>query len=151
MQDDQASERSPSPAPGENFNSAAHPFNGCQYEIGAASGFMPSGPIRFHTRSRTAGEPRWGRRRPPKEGETAMKTRSWRLRLGGVGIALAPGAGGALGASHREAPLMTLDPGADISDVHFFVGYDQANLDRAPADRQGPMMMKGVPGRGPGA
>ena len=32
---------------------------------------------------------------------------------------------------------MTLDPAADITDVYAFVSYDQANLDPAPADRQG--------------
>ena len=29
-------------------------------------------------------------------------------------------------ASHREAPLMALDPAADITDVYAFVSYDDA-------------------------
>ena len=64
-----------------------------------------------------------------------MKTRPWKSGVAGVGLLAALGTGPALAASHREAPLMTLDPGADISDVHFFVSYDQDNLSRAPADR----------------
>ncbi len=77
-----------------------------------------------------------------------MKTSSWRARLV-AGAVLAVAAGSAMGASHREAPLMTLDPGSDISDVHFFVSYDQANLDRAPADRKVTMIMNVVPGQEP--
>src|SRR5262249_25657785 len=57
--------------------------------------------------------------------------------------------GPAQGASHREAPLMTLDPAADISDVHFFVSYDQANLSRDPADRKVTLIMNVVPGQEP--
>jgi hypothetical protein len=78
-----------------------------------------------------------------------MKTRPWRSRLAAAGIALVLGAGAAGGASHREAPLMTLDPGADISDVHFFVSYDQANLNAAPGDRKVTMVMNVVPGQEP--
>ncbi len=55
------------------------------------------------------------------------------------------------GASHREAPLMTLDPAADITDVYAFVSYDQANLDRAPADRKVTLIMNVVPGQEPGS
>ncbi|HEV7731366.1 MAG TPA: hypothetical protein VGR62_04350 [Candidatus Binatia bacterium] len=36
----------------------------------------------------------------------------------GAGLALALGAGPSSAASHREAPLMALDPAADISDVY---------------------------------
>src|SRR5215470_13210162 len=32
------------------------------------------------------------------------------------------------GASHREAPLIALDPAADNTDVYAFVSYDAANL-----------------------
>ena len=39
-------------------------------------------------------------------------------------------------ASHREAPLIGLDPAADNTDVYAFVSYDAANIARAPADRQ---------------
>ena len=52
-------------------------------------------------------------------------------------------------ASHREAPLMTLDPGADISDFYSFVSYDQANLDRAPADRKVTFILNAVPSQEP--
>ena len=38
-------------------------------------------------------------------------------------------------ASHREAPLIALDPSADNTDVYAFVSYDAANLARSPADR----------------
>src|SRR4029453_9742910 len=78
-----------------------------------------------------------------------MKTRPWKSGVAGVGLLVALGTGPALAASHREAPLMTLDPGADISDVHFFVSYDQDNLNRAPADRKGRMIMNVVPGQEP--
>src|SRR5215469_9172733 len=37
-------------------------------------------------------------------------------------------------ASHREAPLISMDPAADNTDVYAFVSYDAANLARAPAD-----------------
>ncbi len=52
-------------------------------------------------------------------------------------------------ASHREAPLMTLDPGADISDVYAFVSYDAANLARPAADRKVTFVMNVVPGQEP--
>jgi len=52
-------------------------------------------------------------------------------------------------ASHREAPLMTLDPAADITDVYAFVGYDAANLARAPADRKVTLIVNVLPGQEP--
>lgn len=55
----------------------------------------------------------------------------------------------ALAASHREAPAMTLDPGADISDVYAFVSYDAANLARAPQDRKVTLIMNVVPSQDP--
>src|SRR5262245_40047943 len=63
--------------------------------------------------------------------------------------ALVLAAAPALAASHREAPAMTLDPGADISDVYAFVSYDAANLARAPADRKVTLIMNVVPGQEP--
>jgi hypothetical protein len=59
------------------------------------------------------------------------------------------GAQPALAASHREAPLMTLDPGADISDVYAFVSYDAANLARPAADRKVTLVMNVVPSQEP--
>lgn len=55
----------------------------------------------------------------------------------------------ALAASHREAPLMTLDPGADISDVYAFVSYDAANLARTPDERMVTLIMNVVPSQEP--
>jgi hypothetical protein len=52
-------------------------------------------------------------------------------------------------ASHREAPAMTLDPGADISDVYAFVSYDAANVAAAPAGRKVTLIMNVVPGQEP--
>jgi len=54
-------------------------------------------------------------------------------------------------ASHREAPLMTLDPAADISDFYAFVSYDQANLDRTAAERKVTFIMNVVPSQEPGS
>jgi len=62
-----------------------------------------------------------------------------------VALAAAP----ALAASHREAPAMTLDPGADISDVYAFVSYDAANLARAPQDRKVTLILNVVPSQEP--
>lgn len=56
-----------------------------------------------------------------------------------------------LAASHREAPLIALDPAADITDVYAFVSYDQANLNRAPEDRKVTFIMNVIPGQEPGA
>lgn len=65
---------------------------------------------------------------------------------------LAAGIGStALAASHREAPLIALDPAADITDVYAFVSYDQANLNRAPEDRKVTFIMNVIPGQEPGA
>ena len=54
-------------------------------------------------------------------------------------------------ASHREAPLMALDPAADITDVYAFVSYDQANLNRAPQNRKVTFIMNVIPGQEPGS
>ena len=53
-----------------------------------------------------------------------MRTRT----LAGALLAFTLGGGPGFAASHREAPLMTLDPGADITDVYAFVSYDAANF-----------------------
>src|SRR5262252_6508534 len=52
-------------------------------------------------------------------------------------------------ASHREAPLIALDPAADNTDVYAFVSYDAANLERAPADRRVTFIMNVNPGQDP--
>jgi hypothetical protein len=58
-----------------------------------------------------------------------------------AGLALGFAASLAGAASHREAPLIALDPAADITDVYAFVSYDQANLARAPGDRKVTLIM----------
>jgi hypothetical protein len=70
-----------------------------------------------------------------------------RTLLGLALLASAPG----FAASHREAPLMTLDPAADITDVYAFVSYDPANLERVPADRKVTFIMNVIPGQEPGS
>lgn len=74
-----------------------------------------------------------------------------RPRCGLVAASLAVALGGspAFAASHREAPLMTLDPGADISDVYAFVSYDAANVARPAAERKATLIMNVVPGQEP--
>ena len=57
--------------------------------------------------------------------------------------------GVALAASHREAPLISLDPAADITDVYAFVSYDADNLARSPADRKVTLIMNVIPGEEP--
>jgi uncharacterized protein DUF4331 len=52
-------------------------------------------------------------------------------------------------ASHREAPLIALDPPADITDVYAFVSYDAANLARDPGDRKVTLIMNVIPGQEP--
>jgi hypothetical protein len=68
-----------------------------------------------------------------------------------AGLALALAASPADAASHREAPLMTLDPAADITDVYAFVSYDAANLARPPAERKVTLVMNVIPGQEPGS
>src|SRR5436190_19009225 len=72
-----------------------------------------------------------------------------RRGLVAAGMALALGASPVLAASHREAPLMTLDPGADISDVYAFVSYDAANVARPAAERKATLIMNVVPSQEP--
>jgi hypothetical protein len=52
-------------------------------------------------------------------------------------------------ASHREAPLIALDPSADNTDVYAFVSYDAANLARAPAYRRVTFILNVNPGQDP--
>ena len=52
-------------------------------------------------------------------------------------------------ASHREAPLISMDPAADNTDVYAFVSYDAANLARAPADRLVTFIENVNPGQDP--
>jgi hypothetical protein len=52
-------------------------------------------------------------------------------------------------ASHREAPLIALDPAADNTDVYAFVSYDEANLKRSPGDRRVTFIMNYIPGQDP--
>src|SRR5213080_5371384 len=68
-----------------------------------------------------------------------------------AGLALALGATAAGAASHREAPLMTLDPAADLTDVYAFVSYDAANVGRSLGDRRVTLIMNVLPGQEPGS
>jgi len=52
-------------------------------------------------------------------------------------------------ASHREAPLISMDPAADNTDVYAFVSYDAANLARMPADRRVTFIENVNPGQDP--
>src|SRR5437899_6402611 len=63
-------------------------------------------------------------------------------------LALAWGSG-AEAASHREAPLIAMDPAADNTDVYAFVSYDVPNLARAPADRKVTFILNVNPGQDP--
>jgi hypothetical protein len=55
----------------------------------------------------------------------------------------------AVAASHREAPLIALDPSADITDLYAFVSYDSDNLARLPSDRKATLILNVVPGEEP--
>ncbi len=52
-------------------------------------------------------------------------------------------------ASHREAPLIALDPSADNTDVYAFVSYDAASLARPAADRRVTFILNVNPGQDP--
>src|SRR5262245_18904168 len=77
-----------------------------------------------------------------------MRPRASALALLGLALASGPAAHAA---SHREAPLMALDPAADITDVYAFVSYDAANLARPPADRMVTLILNVIPGQEPGS
>lgn len=62
---------------------------------------------------------------------------------------LLPWAIPAQAASHREAPLIALDPSADNTDVYAFVSYDAANLARDAAQRRVTLIMNVNPGQDP--
>src|SRR5262245_25685483 len=64
-------------------------------------------------------------------------------------LPIAFGAPAIWAASHREAPLIALDPAADNTDVYAFVSYDAANLARAPEDRKVTFIMNVLPGQDP--
>ncbi len=55
----------------------------------------------------------------------------------------------ALAASHREAPLIAMDPASDNTDVYAFVSYDAANLARAADNRRVTFIMNVNPGQDP--
>lgn len=70
--------------------------------------------------------------------------------IAAAAVALALAAASAVqAASHREAPAMTLDPGADISDVYAFVSYDDANVARPLGERMVTLILNAVPGQEP--
>lgn len=73
-----------------------------------------------------------------------MRVREGVLGLVMLGTGLTFGISVAGAASHREAPLMTLDPAADISDVYAFVSYDAANLARPLAQRNVTLIMNAL-------
>ncbi|HET7033367.1 MAG TPA: DUF4331 domain-containing protein [Casimicrobiaceae bacterium] len=52
-------------------------------------------------------------------------------------------------ASHREAPLIAMDPAADNTDVYAFVSYDAANLARPADARKVTFIMNVNPGQDP--
>jgi len=52
-------------------------------------------------------------------------------------------------ASHREAPLIALDPSADNTNVYAFVSYDTANLARPANDRRVTFILNANPGQDP--
>src|SRR5262244_1108040 len=64
-------------------------------------------------------------------------------------LTLALGSPALWAASHREAPLIALEPAADNTDVYAFVSYDAANLARAPEDRKVTFIMNVIPGQDP--
>ena len=66
-----------------------------------------------------------------------------------VGTLTATWLGSGRAASHREAPLMALDPAADITDVYAFVSYDDVNMSRGGAHRRATFIMNVIPGQDP--
>lgn len=72
------------------------------------------------------------------------------LALALLAFAMASPGTPAFAASHREAPLIALDPAADNTDVYAFVSYDAANLARPPASRRATFILNVNPGQDPG-
>ena len=68
-----------------------------------------------------------------------------------VAVAVALAATPVHAASHREAPLMTLDPAADITDVYAFVSYDAADVAAPLENRKVTLIMNVIPGQEPGS
>jgi hypothetical protein len=64
-------------------------------------------------------------------------------------LALVSFTGLAEAASHREAPLIALDPSADNTDTYAFVSYDEDNLKRHPAQRRVTFILNVIPGQDP--
>jgi hypothetical protein len=75
--------------------------------------------------------------------------RASKLALALLAFSMALWGAPALAASHREAPLIALDPAADNTDVYAFVSYDAANLARLPAQRKATFIMNVNPGQDP--
>lgn len=75
-----------------------------------------------------------------------LKPLALALMAGAAYLALA---GGADAASHREAPLIAMDPSADITDVYAFASYDATNLGRPSQDRRLTLIMNVIPGQDP--
>src|SRR5262249_18254746 len=71
--------------------------------------------------------------------------------IAAAGLALAVGGTPARAASHREAPLMTLDPAADITDVYAFMSYDDADVAAPIGQRKVTLIMNVIPGQEPGS
>jgi hypothetical protein len=76
-----------------------------------------------------------------------MHRRLYALSLAACSLALVATTGFA--ASHREAPLIALDPSADNTDVYAFVSYDKANLARTADQRKVTFIMNVNPGQDP--
>src|SRR5215475_11523234 len=66
-----------------------------------------------------------------------------------VGVGYLALACSAFAASHREAPLIAMDPSADITDTYAFVSYDATNLGRPAQDRRITLIMNVIPGQDP--
>ena len=66
-----------------------------------------------------------------------------------AGVCYLAAASSAFAASHREAPLIAMDPSADITDTYAFVSYDATNLAASPADRKVTFIMNVIPGQDP--
>lgn len=64
-------------------------------------------------------------------------------------VMIASGSSAIWAASHREAPLIALDPAADNTDVYAFVSYDAANLARSPDERKVTFILNVIPGQDP--
>src|SRR5437899_7220667 len=83
--------------------------------------------------------------------EVQMKTHPRMKSLAALGLAATLAGSPVHAASHREAPLMTLDPAADITDVYAFTSYDAANVAAPLQNRKVTLVMNVIPGQEPGA